>query len=101
MVIQIAGPLSSIEIEHKIRTNDLPANVLVCEEGHEVWTEFYSWKRAKMSVMQLMTIEEIGTQLKTAATAGLRQGLWIVLWIVVGVITLIAVLAALGIRPAW
>lgn len=47
----VGGPLPPIEIERQIRSNMLPANVLVCEEGHQVWTEFHAWQQAKISVM--------------------------------------------------
>jgi hypothetical protein len=46
----IRGPLLPIEIEDQIRSNKLPANVLVCEEGHDVWTDFPSWQKAKMKI---------------------------------------------------
>jgi hypothetical protein len=38
-------------VERQIRSNRLPANVLVCEEGYEVWTDFEAWQKTKISVM--------------------------------------------------
>ena len=40
-----------IEIDRQIRSNKLPANVLVCEEGHNVWTDFANWQKAKTANM--------------------------------------------------
>ena len=47
----VIGPLLPIEIERQIRRGTLPANVLVCEEGHQVWSEFLAWQKAKTSAM--------------------------------------------------
>jgi hypothetical protein len=45
------GPVLPIVIDKQIRANVLPANVLVCEEGHDVWTDFATWQRAKTANM--------------------------------------------------
>ena len=45
----VGGPLGRIDIADQIRSNKLPANVLVREEGHGVWTDFPSWQKAKLS----------------------------------------------------
>ena len=66
----VGGPLLPIEIERQIRLNQLPANVLVCEERHNVWTDFSSWQKAKTAnvlhgfspatVMTFATVAAIG-----------------------------------------
>ncbi len=47
----ILGPLWPIDIEKQIRSNKLPANVLVCEQGHDVWTDFATWQKAKERIV--------------------------------------------------
>src|SRR5262245_29549400 len=43
----VGGPLLPIEIDNQIRSNKVPANLLVCDEGHDVWTDLASWPKPK------------------------------------------------------
>jgi hypothetical protein len=68
----VGGPLWPIDIENQIRSNKLPANVLVCEEGHDVWTDFPSWQKAKLSnALHGFSLGTIVTFATVAAVAGI------------------------------
>ena len=68
----VGGPLWPIDIENQIRSNKLPANVLVCEEGHDVWTDFPSWQKAKLSnVLYGFSLRTIVIFAAVAAVAGI------------------------------